>query len=72
MYKLFNHPRDNIIVSVFRTDPNDQVWSIPFVSDNTDYIKFKADILSDKAELQDADGNLMTSEEAKQFIATLP
>ena len=44
---------------------------IPFDPANTDYQQFKADVLNG-AELQDADGNVMTQEEANQFIATLP
>jgi len=45
---------------------------IPFNPDNTDYQTFKKEINEEKAELQDADGNVMTTEQAKQFIATLP
>lgn len=44
---------------------------IPFSSANTDYKQFKADVLAG-AELQDADGNVMTQEEANAFISTLP
>jgi len=44
---------------------------IPFDPANTDYAKFKLD-LADGVELQDADGNTMTSAEAKAFVATLP
>lgn len=45
---------------------------IPFDPANTDYQNFKAQINADAAELQDAEGNLMTAEEAKAFVATLP
>lgn len=45
---------------------------IPFDPANTDYANFKAQINADEAELQDADGNLMTPEEAKAYVATLP
>lgn len=45
---------------------------IPFSPDNTDYVRFKKEIENDEAELQDADGNTMTADEAKAFIATLP
>lgn len=62
MYKLINQK------IVFRIIDG---WFIPFASDNADYQKFKADILAG-AELQDADGNVMTQEEADAFIATLP
>jgi len=45
---------------------------IPFDPANTDYQLFKEEIAEETAELKDADGNVMTAEEAKQFIATLP
>lgn len=45
---------------------------IPFSPDNTDYQTFKAQINADEAQLEDADGNLMTADEAKQFVSTLP
>lgn len=45
---------------------------IPFDPANTDYQNFKAQINADEAQLQDADGNTMTAEEAKAYIATLP
>jgi len=46
--------------------------SIPFDPANTDYANFKTAILEDKAQLQDADGNTMTAEQAKDFIKELP
>ena len=45
---------------------------IPFDPANTDYANFINEINNDKAQLEDADGNLMTQEEAKAFVATLP
>jgi hypothetical protein len=45
---------------------------IPFDPANTDYANFKKEILADEAQLQDANGNVMTTEEANEFIATLP
>jgi len=42
---------------------------IPFDPANTDYQTFKKEVLAG-AELQDADGNVMTQADA--FIATLP
>jgi hypothetical protein len=44
---------------------------IPFDPANTDYQNFKKEILAG-AELQDADGNVMTQQQANAFIATLP
>ena len=37
---------------------------------NTDYANFKKEILADEAQLQDADGNVMT--DAKAYVASLP
>ena len=45
---------------------------IPFDPANTDYQTFKQAINDDTAQLEDADSNLMTPEEAKAFVATLP
>ena len=45
---------------------------IPFNPDNTDYQNFKKQINADEAQLEDADGNTMTAEQAKAFVATLP
>jgi len=55
-------------------------WNIPFDSANTDYQRFKNKIQGigengesiPPAQLKDADGNVMTTEQVKQFIATLP
>jgi hypothetical protein len=58
----------------------DKIWNvirlsdmacIPFDPANTDYQTFKKEVLAG-AELQDADGNVMTQAEADAFIATLP
>lgn len=42
----------------------------PFCPDNTDYQRFKQDI-ADGAELLDAEGNKMTSDQVNEFIKTL-
>jgi hypothetical protein len=47
-------------------------WSIPFDPANTMYANFKKEILADETQLQDADGNTMTPEQAKTYVATLP
>ena len=44
---------------------------IPFDPANTDYANFKKEVLQG-AELQDADGNVMSPEAAQAFVATLP
>ena len=64
-YKLVLDRETKQPSSVFRSDG----WSIPFAPDNTDYANFKKEVLAG-AELQDADGNVMT--DASAFIATLP
>jgi hypothetical protein len=44
---------------------------IPFDPANTDYANFKKAI-NEGAELQDAEGNVMTAEQAQDFIKELP
>jgi hypothetical protein len=70
MYKLMKNPQ-GVVSAVNKTVDNIQ-YSIPFAQDNTDYANFKTAILEDKAQLEDSDGNLMTAEQAKQFVSTLP
>jgi hypothetical protein len=45
---------------------------IPFAVDNTDYQNFKANINNDSDQLETVDGVLMSAEEAKAYVATLP
>jgi hypothetical protein len=45
-------------------------WSIPFDPANTDYARFKSD-LADGVELQDAEGNAMSSADIQTFLAGL-
>ena len=45
---------------------------IPFAPANTDYANFKKAISEETAQLQDAEGNLMTAQAAKDFIKELP
>jgi len=44
---------------------------IPIDPSNSDYQRFKTNIL-EGAELQDADGNVMSPEATQAFVATLP
>lgn len=46
--------------------------SIPFDPANTDYQTFKTQINEGTAQLEDAEGILMTEQEANDFVATLP
>jgi len=65
-YKIINNSKGQLMC-VNRSDG----WSIPFAHDNTDYQTFKKEVLAG-AELQDADGNVMTQEQADDFIKELP
>lgn len=56
---------------VIRDNCNQQYTSFLADPANTDYQQFKTDVLGG-VELQDAEGNVMTQEEADAFIATLP
>jgi len=67
MYKLIKDPTSEDVCGVLRSDG----WSIPFDPANTDYAEFKKAVTAG-AELQDADGNVMTAEAAQAFVATLP
>ena len=55
--------------SVINLDNN---TCIPFDSANTDYQTFKTEINNETAQLETADGVLMTPDEAKVYVATLP
>ena len=68
MYTLIS--KFNQIVGAYKDEPNMRV-SFLFDPANTDYANFKKEVLAG-AELQDADGNVMTQAEADAFIATLP
>jgi len=68
MYKLIKNIITNEVNAVIRLLDNAY---IPFDPANTDYANFKKDVLAG-AELQDADGNVMTPEQAKAYVATLP
>jgi hypothetical protein len=65
MYKLINDRFGNAGAVTRLSD----MASIPFAPDNTDYQTFKKDVLAG-AELQDADGNVMT--DAAEYVRTLP
>lgn len=66
MYKLIKNPFGelNIVLRLFDNA------SIPFSSDNTDYQRFKKDLVNG-AELQDATGNVMTSQAVTEFLQGL-
>ena len=68
MYKLFENPKTKEVSCIIRLSDG---ACIPLSNDNTDYANFKKEVLAG-AELQDADGNVMTQEQANEFIATLP
>lgn len=69
MYKLFLTPDKQQAAGVIRSFDG---AAIPFDPANTDYQNFKKQINADEAQLEDADGNLMTAEQAKAYVATLP
>ena len=56
---------------VIRNNGNNSYTSFPIQADNPNLASFKKEVLAG-AELQDADGNVMTQEQADAFIATLP
>ena len=68
IYKLINSLG---FESVSLFNGSDFVMNIPLNPDNTDYQTFKKEVLAG-AELQDANGNVMTQEQANEFIGSLP
>jgi hypothetical protein len=73
MYTIrkFVFQNDKIITDILLTTSNGAVYSIPFDPANTDYAQFKKAV-DEGAELQDADGNVMSAEAAQVFVGTLP
>ncbi len=65
-YKLKNGIDDKPLC-VLRSDG----WVLPFDPANTDYAEFKKAVMAG-AELQDADGNVMSLEAAQTFVRGLP
>ena len=72
MYQLFNDEISNQLCSISVLKDGIRVASIPFDPANTDYANFKREINEGTAQLEDADGNLMTAEQAKDFVKELP
>jgi hypothetical protein len=78
MYKLIRNFMSDRVTQQIISDSTSVVFrdvdntSIPFNPDNTDYVRFKKEILADEAQLKDAEGNTMTPEQAKTYVATLP
>jgi hypothetical protein len=70
MYKLVKSPITELI-NVVNKQVGNVLYSIPFDPANTDYAEFKKAVTAG-AELQDADGNVMSPEAAQDFIRTLP
>ncbi len=68
MYKTLPINADATFQSVLRLSDGS---AIPFDPANTDYANFKKEILADKAQLQDANGNVMSAEQAKAYVGGL-
>lgn len=64
MFKLISKTFNSIIRTA-------DFATIPFDPANTDYANFKKEVL-EGAELQDADGNVMSADAAQEFIKELP
>lgn len=69
MYKLYFGGMQQQFVILIAT--NTFVSLEPSDPANTDYAEFKKAVTAG-AELQDADGNVMSPEAAQAFVATLP
>ncbi len=69
MYSLKKNSLGETII--IKDNYNGSTTSFEINSENSDYQTFKKEVLAG-AELQDADGNVMTQEQANQFVASLP
>jgi hypothetical protein len=70
MYKLMPaNPETGKTETVQRLPEN---YFIPFAAGNADYENFKYQINHDEAQLENVDGVVMTPEQAKAYVATLP
>ena len=68
-YQLLKGGIENKVYGVLRSNDNGTMTSFVFDHANTDYQTFKKEVLAG-AELQDADGNVMTN--AEDYVRTLP
>ena len=71
IYKLYK-PFPSDVVNAATTINSIPSISFLFDPNNEDYQNFKKQINEETAQLQDADGNTMTAEDAKAYVATLP
>jgi len=71
MYKLLKGSIENKNYGVLKNNEDGTISSFIFDPANTDYAEFKKAV-AEGAELQDADGNVMSAEAAQAFVATLP
>jgi hypothetical protein len=71
MYKLIKGGIENKNYGIFRSNEDGTISSFIFDPANTDYAEFKKAV-AEGAELQDADGNVMSAEAAQAFVGTLP
>jgi uncharacterized protein YlxP (DUF503 family) len=69
MYKLINGFQNS--VALLKTNDAGNFMAIPFDTANSDYTQFKKAI-NEGAQLLDADGNIMTPEQAKDYVKELP
>jgi hypothetical protein len=69
MYKQYIGADGTLAKAIIRLSDN---ACIPFDPANTDYAQFKKAISEETAQLQDAEGTLMTAQAAKDFIKELP
>lgn len=72
IYKLYMTTPDLTQPNAATTVGVNPQTSFLFAPQNPDYANFKREINEGTAQLQDADGNLMTAEQAKDFVKELP
>ena len=72
IYTLYKTIGSSVENACMKVNANGSITSFIFHVDNTDYAQFKKAISEETAQLQDAEGNLMTAQAAKDLIKELP
>jgi hypothetical protein len=72
IYRLYFTDQYTKVIDAATTVNENPEISFLFSINNADYQQFKININDESAQLEDADGVLMSPEAAKAYVATLP
>ena len=73
IYNLYKTPMSVVANGAYSTDAVvGKSISFLFDTNNQDYQTFKSEVNNDEAQIKDLNGNVMSPDEAKAYVATLP